>query len=168
MRIQNHTQSPSFGTLIITQEGRASIKRCRNVKTLEKLVQAKKDMVDTEYFDIVVGANLKCKIKSLKDAFFGVFDSTKYDNVRNGVNENILEMGDYGISRHTIYKNDDEYGYSVWETKELGDIENAEHIDKLVDIAKELDKAAVKQEKRTLLEKVYVQLAKKMQRILLT
>lgn len=167
MRIQNNVQSPSFGELIKTPEARVAIKRCKNIQTLEKLVRADEAMANTEYFDIVVGKDLKCKIISLKDAFFGLFKSDKYNNVRNGVNEDILQLGEYSISRHSIYKNDDEYGYSVWKTKGLCNLEDVEQIDTLVDIAKELDNAAIKSEKRSVLENVNIKLARNLQKKLL-
>lgn len=172
MRIENNVQSANFGRLIITPEAEASIKRCRNTKTLEKLVQAKKAMAGTEYFDIVVGQGLKCKLKSLKEAFFGVFESQKFGSTSEGVNENIIELGEYSISRHSIYKNDEEYGYSIWKTLELGSVEDAEHIDTLVEIAKELDSQAIIQEKRTqkkgtLSENINIQYANKLKQELL-
>ena len=167
MRIQNNVQSPNFGELIKTPEARAAIKRCRNVQTLEKLIRADEAMADTEYFDIVIGKDLKCKIISLKEAFFGVFKSDKYNNMRNGVNEDILQLGEYSISRHPIYKNDNEYGYSVWETKKLYNLEDAERIDTLVSIAKELDNAAIKSEKRSVFENIDIKLAKNLQKKLL-
>ena len=167
MRIQNNVQSPNFGALIITPEARNSIRRCKDVEVLKKLIQAKKDMAKTEFFDIIVGQGLKCKLVSLKEAFFGVFKSDKYSNIKNGVNENILSMGEYNISRHSIHQNDEEYGYSVWKTKELCNIDNAKSIDTLTEIAKELDNQAIKHEKRTLLQNTENQLAKKLQQELL-
>jgi hypothetical protein len=162
MKIQN-VQSPNFGMLIKTPEGRAAIRRCKNVQTLEKLVQAEKAMKGTEDFDIVLGKDLKCKITSLKEAFFGVFESSKYSNVRNGVNEDILELGEYNISRHPLYNNDYEYGYSVWKTKELDNIEDAGQIDILVNIAKELDQQAKNHKKRTLFDNIDAKMVNKLQ-----
>ena len=167
MRIQNNVQSPNFGALVKTPEGKLAIRRCKDVQLLAKLVQADKDMAGTEFFDIVVGKDLKCKITSLKEAFFGVFKNREFSNVRNGVNEDILELGEYSVSRHPIYQNDEEYGYSVWKTEELGDVENAENIDTLVKIAKTLDNEAVKHEKRSLSEDINIGIAKKLQHALL-
>lgn len=161
MKIQNNIQTPSFGELIKTPEARVAIKRCKDLQTINKLVQAQKDMAGTEYFDIVLGKDLKCKIRSLKEAFFGVFESPKYSNIRHGVNEDILELGEYTVARHSLYKNDDEYGYNVWNNQEHEDIENAEHIETLVSIAKELDKAAIASEKRTLSESIEKQILNK-------
>ena len=167
MNIQNNTQSLGFGQLIITPEARTSIRRCKDIQILEKLTRAQNDMANTEFFDIVLCKGLKCKLKSLKEAFFGAFESKEYGSVSTGVNDNTLELGDYSVSRHTIYGNDEEYGYSVWKTKELGDVENAEHIDTLVKIAQELDKQAKRHEKRSLGQNIKVQYTKKLQNQLL-
>jgi hypothetical protein len=67
MKIQNNMQYTSFGELIKTPEARVAIKRCRSIQTLNKLIQADKDMAGTEYFDIVLGKDLKCKIVSMAE-----------------------------------------------------------------------------------------------------
>lgn len=169
MQIYNNVQSPNFrGELLYTPEGRRAIKRCKDIKILEKLNNAKKEIAKTDYFDIEVGKDLKCKIKSLKEAFFGIFESDRFNNIRHGVNDSILYLDDeYTVVRNSIYDNPDEVQYSVIKKKGLDDIENAENIDILTDVAIELDRAAVRAEKRSLSEQVENNYAKKLKQSLL-
>lgn len=151
MQIYSCTQSPSFnGELIKTDKGRTAIKKCRDIKLLGKLNSAKKDLAGTDYFDIEVGENLRCKIRSLKDIFFGPFKSSVFKTVEQDELGNLVLDGKYCISKHSIYNNPDEARYNVMLLTENGDIENAENIDILVTIAKELDNAAKKDEHRSL------------------
>ena len=154
MQINNVTQSPNFGRLVITKEAHPALKRCPT-KLLEKLNEVGADLrSSTEYIDIEVGKDLSCKLKGIKDAYFGVFESKVFKNIHKGLTDDLLEMDYYTVSRNPVYENGDEVVFNVVSSKDFSGIENAEHIDELVSIAKELDNAAIQHEKRSLTERV--------------
>lgn len=150
----NSIQSPNFGRLIVTKEAEPALKKC-SYKTLEKLINIGESLDQTtEYIDIEIGKGLKCKLKGIKDAYFGPFVSRVFNNVKKGFNDNLLEMDHYTISRNAISDDPDACTFGVISSKDFGGIEDVEHIDELVMIAKELDNAAVQKEARTIGERV--------------
>ena len=167
MQINSCTQTPNFGRLIITKEAQPALKTS-STKTLEKL-NAVGDMLQgtTEYFDLVVGKNLSCKIRGLKDKYFGVFESKVFNNIKQGLNENLLEIDNYTVSRNPVPENSEEIVLNVISKKELYDIENTDHIEELALLTKELDSAAVRHENRSIAERVDRQYARKLEADLL-
>ena len=153
MQINNISQSPNFGRLIVTREAEPALKKCSS-KTVEKLISVGDYLNQTEYIDIEVGKGLKCTLKGIKDAYFGPFISKVFKNVKKGLNENLLEMDHYTVSRNPVIDNPDACTYGIISSKDFGGIEDVEHIDELVQIATELDSAAVRKENRTLEENV--------------
>ena len=154
MQVTNCTQSPNFGRLIISKEAQPALKKCSS-KIIEKLISVGDYLEQsTEYFDVEIGRNLKCVIKGLKDNYFGPFISREFKNIKKGLNDDLLEMDNYTISRNPVENNPDEAVFRVVSSDNLGDIEDVEHIDELVLIATELDKAAIQKEKRSLEENV--------------
>ncbi len=150
MQVNSCTQTPNFCRLMVTKEAYPALKECP-AKTIERLCKAGEDLkYSTEYFDIEVGKNLSCKIKGLKDKYFGVFKSNVFKNIRQGLNENLLEIDHYTVSRNLVCDNSDEIVLNVISSKNFSGIENAEHIEELVAITKELDAAAVGHEQRDL------------------
>lgn len=154
MQINNISQSPNFGRLVITREAEPALKKCSS-KTVEKLIGIG-DYLNyaTDYIDIEVGKGLKCTLKGIKSAYFGPFVSKVFKNIKKGLNENLLEMDHYTISRNPVINDPDACIYSVISSKDSGEIEDVEHIDELVQIATELDRAAVQKGSRTIEEMV--------------
>jgi len=143
MRIDNNFQTLGFGALNIKAPA-ASLEECSQ-EVLGKINRAGKKLKKTKYFNLEIDEDMKCKITSSKDAYFGIFKNLKFRNNHFIKKMNTLVLNDkYSVAQHIIFGRPDEYGYSIRGNQLLGNINYVDYIDTLADITKALDKAAIK------------------------
>ena len=122
----NNSMSPNFNALKISPKAAQNLRKC-DVVTLKKIEQAGRDLANTKFIDVTISENLWCRALADRRAF-------------TNSNQHIA-MGDYTITRQNFLGNPFDYLLVNQGNNLLRDIKE---IDKIANIAVELDKEAVK------------------------
>ena len=142
----NSVQSPNFGKLRVEASPKlVNALKNEKVETLRMIQEVGEKLKETQFYDVVVRHNAKTgdlvtKLVSKTNAYFGVFESKKFKNIKK--NDAIMLNDTYGIGRY-LSEQLKEAEYNVW------GIGNARYdklkdLDLLSNIAIDLDKAAIK------------------------
>ena len=84
-----------------------------------------------------------------------MFESSVFSDVHKDEQTGALILDNkYGIHRYPIADNENEVRYNVWSMEGNEKLDTAEHIDILLTIAREMDKAAVAEKSGTLSENI--------------
>lgn len=78
----NKVQSPSFGQLFINPKAEEKLE-VQSHQTLLDLQQAKKDLKNTKFYHIYIGEDLKARMVSVPNAYWGSFNNQNYDTRYN-------------------------------------------------------------------------------------
>lgn len=150
MRIINDVSVTNFGMAMRIQKTAAPELRKLPAEVIDNIAETAKKLENTRYFNVDIGADLRCKITSPKDAYFGIFTGDKFKKIERGEQDNIIILsgasghsGAYGVAKYSDLNNYEISNYNVWGNynKELNTIYDLKAIS---DVVLELDKAAAK------------------------
>lgn len=165
-------QSPNFGRLMIDPKAEKKLEKQPH-QTLLDLQKAKKELEKTKFYHIYIGEDLKAKMVSKPDAYWGGFNNRNYDTRYNSekIDKNVQYIkedskhslfGQYsvvkegkgkdGLIRHRIN------GYNKMEER-LETLDNiSEDLGTLTKFTLDFDKAAKKSDKGIIINRTYEQI----------
>lgn len=122
----NNVSSTNFKALRIDPKAAEYLRKC-DIKTLEKVEKAGKELANTKFVDVLIGQYLGCNIISARKAFVNP-------------NRNFI-MGDFAISRENFLGQP----FDRLSVKDKNDklLRGIEDIDKLAEIALSIDNKAI-------------------------